>query len=68
MSKAGQRGDVESKQGFRAGSVPGRDPQLQKGQLSWGQKDGGAEPRLWGVSDSWAEGRNGSERVVSVVS
>lgn len=38
MSEADQREYVENKQGFRAGSVPGRDPQLQAGQLSWGQR------------------------------
>lgn len=38
VSEADQRGDVENKQGCRAGSVPGRDPQLQAGQLSWGQR------------------------------
>lgn len=33
-----------------------------------GTKDGGAEPQLWDMSDSWAEDRNRSVRTASVAS
>lgn len=67
MSEADQRGDMENKQGFRAGSVPERDPQLQASQLSRGQRME-VLSHSCGVLDSWAEDRNGSVRTVNVAS